>query len=112
MESACAGTDAVRKRVPVGRIPLLVDSEGLAVIPMKLLELSQQWAHTHGLCAHPEGPVGDPPARFLSHVRRVLTTVRATSREINESTQHSASRDMCCESGSVYAWARRHGGWG
>ena len=112
MESACAGTDAVRKRVPVGRIPLLVDSEGCAVIPMKLLELWQQWAHSRDLCAHPAGPVGDPPEEFLSHVRGVLTSVRETGREINETTQHNASRDMWCESGPLYAWARRHGGGG
>lgn len=59
-----------------------------------------------------EGPLDEPPAEFLSHVCRVLTSVRATGLEINESTQHNASRDMWCESGPVYAWARRHGGGG
>ncbi len=30
--------------------------------------------------------------------------------EANDSTQRVASRDMWCEGGWLYAWARRHGG--
>ena len=64
-------------------------------------------AACHGYCAHPDGPVSDPPGAFLRHVRRVLVSTRRMGH--NEDTQHATSRDMWCEGGSLYAWARRYG---
>ena len=112
MEAASAGTDAVTKRIPVGRIPLLVHADGPSVIPLKLLELWQQWADYHAFPAHCDGPLQDPPDSFVQHVLRVLRSVQSMGQEVNETTQHASSRDMWCEGGPLYAWARRHSGGG